>query len=101
MAAESGYENPDCANTYKRIDYLITTMKNRTKGGGRIVMDERVMVGKPVIKGTRITVEAVIRKLSEGVTTLDLLEEYPSLDANDVMAALKYAAGNVSGLLPH
>jgi uncharacterized protein (DUF433 family) len=71
-------------------------MRNGTKGSERIVIDERVMVGKPIIKGTRITVEAVIRKLAEGITTKELLDEYPSLDAKDVMAALDYAAGLIA-----
>jgi uncharacterized protein (DUF433 family) len=71
-------------------------MKNGTKTEERIVIDERVMVGKPIIKGTRITVEAIIRKLAEGVTTKGILEDYPSLDTKDVMAALEYAAGLIA-----
>ena len=66
------------------------------KGRERIVIDERIMVGKPIIKGTRITVEAVIKRLADGVTTKELLEEYPSLVRGDIMAALKYAAGLIA-----
>ncbi|MDE2217307.1 MAG: DUF433 domain-containing protein [Planctomycetota bacterium] len=66
------------------------------KGRERIVIDERIMVGKPIIRGTRITVEAVIKRLADGVTTKELLEEYPSLKKMDIMAALKYAAGLIA-----
>jgi uncharacterized protein (DUF433 family) len=62
------------------------------KGNGRIVVDERIMVGKPIISGTRITVEAVIKRLAEGFTTEELLEEYPRLREGDVKAALDYVA---------
>ena len=50
------------------------------------------MLGKPVIKGTRITVELLLRKLSEGATTNDLLAMYPHLQEVDIMAALMYAS---------
>jgi len=62
------------------------------KGNGRIVVDERIMVGKPIISGTRITVEAIIKRLAEGFTTKELLEEYPKLKEEDVKAALDYVA---------
>ncbi|QMW02167.1 DUF433 domain-containing protein [Spirosoma foliorum] len=58
----------------------------------RIESDHRVMLGKPVVKGTRITVELLLRKLSEGATTPDLLKMYPHLQEADVMAALMYAS---------
>lgn len=50
------------------------------------------MLGKPVIKGTRITVEQIVRKLSEGATVNDLMEMYPSVTADDISAALLYTA---------
>jgi uncharacterized protein (DUF433 family) len=59
----------------------------------RIIADYRVMLGKPVIKGTRITVELILRKLAEGATPADLLSMYPHLTDDDVRAALQYAAG--------
>lgn len=49
------------------------------------------MLGKPVYRGTRITVELVLRKLSEGASELDLLESYPHLTTEDIRAAIKYA----------
>ncbi|SFF27958.1 DUF433 domain-containing protein [Spirosoma endophyticum] len=58
----------------------------------RVVSDHQTMLGKPVIKGTRITVELVLRKLSEGATTQDLLIMYPHLQEIDVLAALMYAS---------
>jgi uncharacterized protein (DUF433 family) len=58
----------------------------------RIISDYQVMLGKPIIKGTRITVELLLRKLSEGATTADLLAMYPHLQEADVMAALMYAS---------
>lgn len=58
----------------------------------RIVSDYQIMLGKPIIKGTRITVELLLRKLSEGATTQDLLVMYPHLQEDDVLAALMYAS---------
>ena len=50
------------------------------------------MKGKPVIRGTRITVDLLLRKLSEGATQADLLDAYPHLTAEDIRAAQAYAA---------
>lgn len=58
----------------------------------RIAINPEIMLGKPVIRGTRIPVELVLRKLSEGATTEDLLDAYPRLVADDIRAALQYAA---------
>ena len=63
---------------------------------GRIEIDPNVMLGKPVIKGTRITVELVLRKLGEGATEADLLEAYPRLTRDDIRAAITYAADTVA-----
>lgn len=57
-----------------------------------IISDSAIMLGKPVIKGTRITVEQIVRKLSEGASISDLVEMYPSITANDITAALQYTA---------
>jgi uncharacterized protein (DUF433 family) len=51
-----------------------------------------IMLGKPVIKGTRIPVELIIRKLGEGGTIEDLIDGYPTLTREKIMAALTYAA---------
>jgi uncharacterized protein (DUF433 family) len=57
-----------------------------------ISVDPRVMLGKPVIHGTRITVELVLRMLSERAAEADLLDAYPPLATDDIHAALAYAA---------
>jgi uncharacterized protein (DUF433 family) len=62
----------------------------------RIARDPAVMLGKPCIKGTRITVELVLKWLAAGRTTADLLEAYPHLSSEDIEAALNYAADVVS-----
>ncbi len=62
----------------------------------RVVVDPEVMQGKPVIRGTRITVDLLLRKLSEGATEADLLDAYPHLTSADVRAALAYAADTVA-----
>lgn len=62
-----------------------------------IASDHRVMLGKPVIKGTRITVELIIKKLSEGATVEDMLSMYDHLKRDDIMAALAYAADLLAG----
>lgn len=58
----------------------------------RISIDPAVMMGKPCIKGTRITVELILRKLGVGRSFADLLEAYPQLTEDDVRAALAFAA---------
>lgn len=63
---------------------------------GRIVADPDIMLGKPVIKGTRITVELILKKLSEGVSFEELMEAYPHLTKDDVLAALSYSADVIS-----
>ena len=61
-----------------------------------IVIDPEIMQGKPVIRGTRITVDLILRKLSEGASQGDLLDAYPHLTEDDIRAALAYAADAVS-----
>lgn len=54
------------------------------------------MVGKPVIRGTRIPVEIILRKISEGATEGDLLDAYPRLTRADIQAAVGYAADTIA-----
>lgn len=61
-----------------------------------INIDPNVMLGKPVIKGTRIPVELIVRKIGEGAFTEDLLDAYPNLTKEDVQAAFLYAADNLA-----
>jgi uncharacterized protein (DUF433 family) len=58
----------------------------------RISVDPRVLVGKPVVKGTRIAVEFVIDLMARGWTTQQILEEYDHLTAEDIQACLSYAS---------
>ena len=58
----------------------------------KIEINPDVMLGKPVIKGTRIPVGLIIRKLGEGAVFEDLLDAYPNLKKEDIQAALLYAA---------
>jgi uncharacterized protein (DUF433 family) len=58
----------------------------------RISADPAVMMGKPCIKGTRITVELILRKLGAGRSFADLLDAYPHLSEDDLRAALAFAA---------
>lgn len=62
----------------------------------RIETNPEVMLGKPVIRGTRITVELLLRKLSEGATEADILDAYPHLTSEDLKAAIAYAADLVA-----
>jgi uncharacterized protein (DUF433 family) len=57
----------------------------------RIEMNAKVMLGKPVVRGTRIPVELLLRKLGEGATQEDLLD-YPRLSREDIQAAMVFAA---------
>lgn len=58
----------------------------------RIVIDPDVLVGKPVIKGTRIPVYLIIELLANGLTEKEILKEYPLLKTEDIKAALLYAS---------
>jgi uncharacterized protein (DUF433 family) len=58
----------------------------------RITVDSKVLAGKPVIKGTRISVEFILDLLANGWTIEEILKNYPQLERKDVIAALKYAA---------
>ncbi len=55
-----------------------------------------IMLGKPIIKGTRITVALVLRKLSEGASSEDIILAYPNLTHNSIWAVLAYASDVVS-----
>jgi uncharacterized protein (DUF433 family) len=59
----------------------------------RIEINPKVMLGKPVIRGTRIPVELILRKLSEGATAEDLRDAYPRLTREDIQAIVRYGAG--------
>jgi uncharacterized protein (DUF433 family) len=62
----------------------------------RIEINPKVMMGKPVIRGTGLTVELILRKLSERATEKDLLVAYPKLTREDIQAAIRYAADTLA-----
>jgi uncharacterized protein (DUF433 family) len=57
----------------------------------RIEIEPEVMLGKPVIRGTRITVEIILEKIAAGCPIEEILAEYPRLTRDDVLAAVAYA----------
>jgi len=59
---------------------------------GRIVADAHVCAGQPCIRGTRIFVSSILDALTEGLTTEEIVDHYPSLHVEDVRAAMAYGA---------
>lgn len=57
----------------------------------RIVIDPKVMVGKPIIKGTRLTVQLILGLLAQGMTTEEIMQEYKKLAKEDILACLLFA----------
>lgn len=62
----------------------------------RIVVDPRVMTGKPIINGTRLTVEFILNLLAHGATTREILDEYDGLTPEDIQACLLFAGASLS-----
>lgn len=60
--------------------------------GERITIDNDICNGKPVIRGTRITVQTILNFLSAGDSTEEILKQYPALKPDDIYASLKFAA---------
>ncbi|MBW4639088.1 MAG: DUF433 domain-containing protein [Gloeocapsa sp. UFS-A4-WI-NPMV-4B04] len=58
----------------------------------RIIVDPDILVGKPVVKGTRLAVEFIIELLAQGWSEADILQNYPGLTREDIQACLKYAS---------
>jgi uncharacterized protein (DUF433 family) len=58
----------------------------------RIEIDPEIMVGKPVVKGTRLTVELILRKLGAGMSDAQIIEDHPRLTREDIRAAQAFAA---------
>ncbi len=57
-----------------------------------IVCNPDILLGKPAIKGTRISVELILKKMAEGISNEELMEAYPSLTRKDINAVLAYSA---------
>lgn len=62
----------------------------------RITIDPAICHGKPCIRGLRYPVETVLEWLASGMSTEEILHDYPDLERGDILAALSYAAGLVS-----
>ena len=62
----------------------------------RIEVNPEIMQGKPVIRGTRVPVELILRKLGEGAEEKALLDAYPHLTQDDIRAAIIYAADTLA-----
>jgi uncharacterized protein (DUF433 family) len=62
----------------------------------RIALDPKIMFGKPVIKGTRVTVELILRKLADGMTDGQILAHHPQLTPEDIRAAEAFAADHLA-----
>lgn len=58
---------------------------------GRIIVDPDIMVGKPIIKGTRLTVELILGLLMQGMTINEIIDDYPNLTPDDIYACLAFA----------
>ncbi len=85
------------------IGYFVVNVRHM-KYTERVVTNPSVMLGKPVIKGTRITVELILRKLSEGMSIDQLLVSYGNLSKEDIYAALTYASDLIANeeiIIPH
>ena len=61
----------------------------------RITINPEVMVGKPTIRGMRITVDQILRALAGGISEKELMEDYPELQKEDFQAVYLYVAGLV------
>ncbi len=62
----------------------------------RIELNPEIMFGKPVIKGTRITVDLILRKLGAGLTTEQIIKDHPHLTIEDIRAAQEFAADYIT-----
>jgi len=62
----------------------------------RITVNPEVLVGKPIIRGLRISVDQILKALAGGVAVQELLADYPDLENEDIQAALLYAADLVN-----
>jgi uncharacterized protein (DUF433 family) len=58
----------------------------------RIIVDPNILVGKPIIKGTRLSVELILEQLAAGWTVEDIIASYPTLTGDDIRACLHFAA---------
>jgi uncharacterized protein (DUF433 family) len=67
-------------------------MQQKQKEFKRITIDPKILVGKPVIKGTRIPVYVVLNLLGEGLTFEEIIKDYPDLTKDDILESVRFAA---------
>jgi uncharacterized protein (DUF433 family) len=63
----------------------------------RVVVDPAILVGKPVVKGTRLSVDFIIDLLAQGWSEVEILQNYPGLTSEDIKACLAYASERLRG----
>lgn len=73
----------------------------KTGGMAKIVTNPKIMLGKPTVAGTRITVEQILRLLAQKLTIKEILYDFPQLNEGDIKAAVNYAAKAVSHTHPN
>jgi uncharacterized protein (DUF433 family) len=84
---------PECGMAFFSEAYYNYHKGRRSiMGNGLIISDPKIMMGKPVIAGTRITVELILEKLAAGETVEQILEAHPRLTRESIQAALAFAA---------
>ena len=74
--------------------------ESRLRNWGRIVRDPQICGGQPVFKGTRVVLRTVLASLADGDSTEEILEAFPTLKAEDVRAAIAFAAASAEEDLP-
>jgi uncharacterized protein (DUF433 family) len=62
----------------------------------RIIYNPNILGGKPIIRGTRISVQFILELLGAGMSIAEIIEEYPHLEREDILAAARYAARTVA-----
>ena len=70
---------------------IVSAGETRMPNNNQIIADPEILGGKPVIEGTRISVELILTRLGEGCSVADILAEYPHLNQGQVTAAIDYA----------
>jgi uncharacterized protein (DUF433 family) len=79
---------------------MARTQGSAKKRAARIVRDKEICGGEPVFKGTRVTLRTVLASLADGDSVEQILSDFPSLKAEDVQAAIEFAAASAEEDLP-
>ncbi len=79
---------------------MSTAEESRPRYGDRIVRDPQICGGQPVFKGTRVILRTVLASLADGDSIEEILEAFPTLKAEDVRAAIAFAAASAEEDLP-